>query len=75
MPLMIELLLIAIAKGSNARIKSIGDRGHPCHVSLYILKGLDIVLLSLTSAIDLKYKISTQRRNESPKPILHLTRC
>ncbi len=63
-----KLLLIATAKGSNARMNSIGDKGHPCRVPLYILKGFDIILLVLTSAIGLKYKILTQHRNESPKP-------
>ncbi len=48
---MIWLLLIVTAKGSNARMNSIGDKGRPCRVPLYILKGFDIILLVLTSAI------------------------
>ncbi len=70
MLVMIGLLLIA-TKGSNARMNSIGDKGHPCRVPLYILKGFDIILLVLTSAIGQK----TQRRvskTETSQNILHV---
>lgn len=66
--LMSGLERICWAKGSMARAKRIGDRGHPCLVPRCMGKGSDLYSAHLIWAVGKVYKEDIQAKKCSPKP-------
>lgn len=60
--------LMAIARGSMARINRRGERGQPCLEPLQISKGLDTILVVRISAVGFVYSIFIHLQNLSPQP-------
>ena len=58
--------LMAMAKGSMAKMNNSGERGHPRRVYLSTVNGLDKLLLVITCAVGLVYNNSIHFRNLIP---------
>lgn len=65
--------LNAMDRGSMAKVKSKGLRGHPCLVPLDRGKGFERTLFVITDALGEKYNNLISQRNCVPKPNLSNT--
>lgn len=72
-PKIVDVDLMACARGSITMAKIKGESGHPCLVPLAMLNGVDVIPDVQTRALGEEYRFSIAVRIVPDSPNLHMT--